>query len=205
MGQPVCTRLRESLLWCCHSVVLCAGGLRKGTMLLPGLWNFIQEEAVPWHSPWCQTLQFLPVWHWCPSSCCPDAVAQKEWVCVSPKSILGPWRGDSWEFHCFFHCPNPHWFLQPEVMGTYLPGTDTLGWVVWCGAGIPHSQGIPPDFYLPHMGVGLPVLCLRAFIPLCASPCLHLSYPSGWIDFFNSFVVIELNFLTILGDTCFVV
>ena len=21
-----------------------------------------------------------------------------------------------------------HWFLQPEVMGTYLPGSGTLGW-----------------------------------------------------------------------------
>ena len=27
-------------------------------------------------------------------------------------------------------------FLQPEVMGIYLPGTGTLGWVVWSGAGI---------------------------------------------------------------------
>ena len=34
---------------------------------------------------------------------------------------------------------NPHWFLQPEVMGTHLPRSGTLGWVVWCGAGIPHS------------------------------------------------------------------
>ena len=36
----------------------------------------------------------------------------------------------------FFCCPNPHWFLQPEVMGIYLPGTGTLGYVVWPGAGI---------------------------------------------------------------------
>nr|KAF6382411.1 hypothetical protein mPipKuh1_008798 [Pipistrellus kuhlii] len=23
---------------------------------------------------------------------------------------------------------NPHWFLQPEVMGNYLPSSGTLGW-----------------------------------------------------------------------------
>ena len=26
-----------------------------------------------------------------------------------------------------FHSFNPHWFSQPEVVGTYLPGTGTLG------------------------------------------------------------------------------
>ena len=38
--------------------------------------------------------------------------------------------------------PTPTGFLQPGVMGIYLPGTGTLGWVVWCGAGIPRSQDI---------------------------------------------------------------
>ena len=42
-----------------------------------------------------------------------------------------------WQF-----CLLPHWFLQPEVMGIYLPGAGTLGSVIWPEAGIPHSQGI---------------------------------------------------------------
>lgn len=28
------------------------------------------------------------------------------------------------------------WFSQPEVMGTSLPGTGTLGWGAWLGTGI---------------------------------------------------------------------
>ena len=36
--------------------------------------------------------------------------------------------------------PNPHLVLQPEIMGTSLPGPGILGWGAWCGAGIPHSS-----------------------------------------------------------------
>ena len=42
-------------------------------------------------------------------------------------------------------------------MGTYLPGAGTLGWVVWSGARVHRSGGIPPNFYPPHVDVGLPV------------------------------------------------
>ena len=35
-----------------------------------------------------------------------------------------------------FQSFNLHWFLQPEVMGTYLPGAGTLSWVAQSGAGI---------------------------------------------------------------------
>ena len=52
-------------------------------------------------------------------------------------------------------------------MGTYLPGTETLGWVVWSGTGIPRSWGTPDDFYQPHVDVGLPV---PDFTPFCATP-----------------------------------
>ena len=55
-----------------------------------------------------------------------------------------------------FHCPNPHWFLQSEVMSLYLPGTETLSCVVWPGARITRSQSIPPCFYPPPLNVGLP-------------------------------------------------
>ena len=133
-------------------------------MMLPGLWSFAQEEAVSWHSPWCQSLQYLPICYWFPSSCCPGAESQREWVYVSPKSFAGSLGGVSWGSHSFFCHPRPHWFLQAEVMGTYLPGT--LSWVVWSGAGIPRSRGIPPNFHPRHMDVRL----------LHSTP-LHMSLP----------------------------
>ena len=154
------------------------GGLRKRTVLLPGLWSFAWEEAVSWHSSWYQSLHFLPICHRCPSSCCPHAESQSGWVCVSPKTFVGPLRGVSWESCSFFYCPTHHWFLQPEVMGTCLPGGGTWGWVVWSGARITGCWGIPPDFYLPHMNVGLPIL-----LPLHATLWLCFSYPCGWIWF----------------------
>ena len=155
-------------------------GSEKGQWPMPSLCSFVWEGAVPWHSPCCQTLQFLPVCHWCPSSFCPSAGAQGEWVCVSPKSILDSLRGDAWESRSFFCCPNPHWFLQPEVMGIYLPGAGTLGWGAWCGAGIPCFWDNPPNIYPPHMGVGPSVLHLHV-----STPPTHLSE----CDFFNSLVV----------------
>ena len=65
-----------------------------------------------------------------------------------------------------------HWFLQPEVMGIYLPSAGTLGCAVWPGAVITHSQGVPPHFHPPHMNVGTPILPpppLHATLPLLAS------------------------------------
>ena len=50
----------------------------------------------------------------------------------------------------FFCCPNPPWFLQPEAKGIYLPGTGTLGCVVWPGVGITCSQDNPTNFHPPH-------------------------------------------------------
>ena len=90
---------------------------------------------------------------------------QRERESVSPKSDTGPLRGDSWESCSFFHNPNPHWFLEPEVIGTYLPGTGTQGWMVLCGAGMPRSRGILPNFYLTHVCVDHP-FCLSTSLPL---------------------------------------
>ena len=49
------------------------------------------------------------------------------------KSVCGFFKRNFLDSRSFFHCFNPCWFLQPEVMGTYLPGTGTLGWggLVW--------------------------------------------------------------------------
>ena len=56
---------------------------------------------------------------------------------VSP--CVSSLRGTAWGSRSFFHRLNSLWFLQLEVVGTYLPGTRTLGWGVWYGAGSPHS------------------------------------------------------------------
>ena len=111
-------------------------------MPLPLFWSFTPDKTVSWHLPWCQSLQFLPICHWCPSSCCSGAESQRKWVCISPKSIAGPLKGISSESCSFFCCPNPPWFIQPEIIGTYLPVTGILDWVIWSWAGIPFSWGI---------------------------------------------------------------
>ena len=80
----------------------------------------------------------------------------------------------SWKSNSFFCHPNPHWFLQPEVLGIYLSSTGTLGCVLWPGVGMTCSQGIPPDVYPPRVIVGLPFL---PPLPLCTTPCLLLSTP----------------------------
>ena len=67
------------------------------------------------------------------------------------KSVCGFFKRNCSESSSFSHWLNPHWFLQPELLGTYLPGTGTLGWCAWCAAGTPHSQYIPPNFYPPHV------------------------------------------------------
>ena len=48
--------------------------------------------------------------------------------------------------------------------GDLYPGVGSLGWAAWCGAGITHSWGIPPDFYLLRVCMGPPILhfCVSA-------------------------------------------
>ena len=52
------------------------------------------------------------------------------------------------------------WFLQPEVVGTYLPGTGTLGWGTWCGAETPHSQDILSEFLFTTCECGTSLFCI---------------------------------------------
>ena len=49
-------------------------------------------------------------------------------------------------------------------MGTYLPGTGTLGWGNWCGSGTPHSQDIPSEFLSTTLVYG------TSPFHICASP-----------------------------------
>ncbi|KAF6094767.1 hypothetical protein HJG60_011865 [Phyllostomus discolor] len=110
--------------------------------------------------------------------------------CWSSEGVLslcvGSLRGTAWKSSSFFHWLSPHWFLQPELMGIYLPGTGTLGWGAWCGAGTPHSQYIPPKFLSTTHGLG-------------TSP-FHVSTPPTSLDgcgLFNSTVVrLPLNLIS---------
>ena len=95
-------------------------------------------------------------------------------------------------------------------MGIYLPGTGTLGCVVWPGSGILHSWGIPPDFYPPHVNVGQTIpLPLHAPLSLCTSAPIPTSLPllpvwmnvatlNPWLSDFHTAL-----FLMVLGVICF--
>ena len=55
-----------------------------------------------------------------------------EGVSLNMNLCVGSLRGTTWGSRSFFHRLNLCWFLQPEVVGTYLPGTGTgLGGLVW--------------------------------------------------------------------------
>ena len=89
----------------------------------------------------------------------------------SDKSMCGSLRGNVWGSIIVFHQLNPCWFLQPEVVGTYLLGTGTLGWGACCGAELLTPEISLPNFYPPHVGVGP------------AHLHLHPSHQSGWVWF----------------------
>ena len=118
-------------------------------------------------------------------------------MCADRESHLQPFVwGQRFNQLVKAHWSRPHWFLQPEVMGTFLPGTGTLGSRVWCGAGAPRSLGgdlcswdILPNFCPPYLWVwDKPI------------PCLCPSYLSQCGFFFNSLVV-GLPFSQISGSS----
>ena len=162
------------------SVALCRGGYREETMLLPGLWNFAWVEAISQHLSYCQSFQFLPIW---PSSCCPGAESHSGWVCMSPKLIVGPLRGVSWESHSFFCHPQPPLIFTARSYGDlsswhWNPGLDGLvsGWdpllpsypswflsTTWgCGTTRSASQGLSTPLHpsTPHL------LCISVSPPV---------------------------------------
>ena len=61
-------------------------------------------------------------------------------------------------------------------MEVYLCGAETLGCVVWPGASIAYSQGIPPNFYPPHISVR-PSVPLLPPLPPCTAP--HPLFPGS--------------------------
>ena len=131
---------------------LCWGkGLEKGQQPLLSL---MPETSVP---------PFIPL---VPFKLLPQCWSSREWVWAG-KSVRGL-RGTAWGSSSFFHKLNPHWFLQPEAMGTYLPGQGFLIWI-WDSSLLRH----PSQIFIHHMWV-------RDHQPI---PHLCPSYQSGWMWF----------------------
>ena len=127
------------------------------------------EKAVPQRLPWCQTLEFLTVWHWCLSSCYLGVGAQKEWVWG--KSICGFFKGN---FLGLQKLLLPTQSLLSFVARSY---GDLSSWHWNCGLGACVGLGLLPPkrpllkFYPQH------VVCDQPFPPL------HPSYRFGWMWF----------------------
>ena len=143
----------------------------------------VWEKTVPQLLPWCQTHQFLPVRHWCLSNCYPSAGTQSKWVWVNP--CVDSFRGTAQDSSSLFYWLSPYWFLQSEGMGTYLPGTGTLGYGAWFGARASCSIDILPEY--------LPTTCGCGNSPFCV---YSLSTSLDGYGFFN-FVVVRLPFSSI--------
>ena len=98
---------------------------------------------------------------------------------VSPRS--GPLKRTAWNPSSFFYQLNPCWFLQSDIMGTYLPDTRTLG----CGGA---GMGLGP--LIPE--ISLQIFIHHMWVQNQPIPCLHISTPPTSLDecrFFNSEVV----------------
>ena len=113
----------------------------------------------------------------CLGKSCPLALALMPATSVSPSVPLVP-------FQLLLQCRssegtpelNPCWCLQPQVMGTYLPGTGILCWGAWYGTGTPRSWNIPPESTTCICGTSL--FCV-SISPTSLDGCV----------FFNSVVV----------------
>ena len=89
-------------------------------------------------SPQCQTIQYLPVYHWCPSSCHPSAGAQREWVwlgepmCVPQEELLRAPEVSTSDNCC--------WISQPEIGGIIF-----LAQKSWAGGSSVGQELLAPE------------------------------------------------------------
>ena len=133
MGQTVLARLIESQIW--HPPAGSMGEeLRKADSgLCP---PFFLGKTVPPTSTLIPDISFPPYMPLVPFKLLPRHWSSDR-VSLSP--CVDSLRRTAWDSRSFFHRLNPCWFLQPEVMGTCLPGTGMLGRGAWCAAGTPCS------------------------------------------------------------------
>ena len=99
--------------------------------------------------------------------------------------MSGPFERNCLGLYKFvFHSLNPPWFLQPEVMGTSLPGTGS-----WAGG---------PGVELRSLTLEISLLIFTHHILVWDQPVLllHLTYQLRCGFFFN-FVVVGLPFSSV--------
>ena len=146
----------ETPIWCDCTMALCGVGLRKGTMST--VCNSMWKKAVPQNSLCCQTLQFLPICHWCPSRYCPSAGAQREWIWLSPYEA--PPRGDAW---------NPVSSINQPTLDFTARIYGDFSWAVWSGVELGF---LTPKISLHFISIGFrPASSLSPC--LCPSDLLH--------------------------------
>ena len=174
------TGLMETQIWCCCTVALCGGELKKGKMAT--VCSSVWEDTVPQFSPWCQILQFFPICHCCPSRCCPIAGAQREWVWVS--TCARPFMRKGLRIWQFLLVTQPAQVFAARSYGEL----SSWRWNpvahegVSHGAGIPYSQDILP-FYITTWGLGTSPFCFPHLSP--SAPPFHLDE----CGIFNALVV----------------
>ena len=118
-GQTVLCRLMESQIWYhpAGSMTLQGEGSENGQ------WHLLAQMPDMESSPYMSLVPFklqLQLW------------SSELWSVSVGESVCGFFKRTAWGSNGFFHQLNPRWFLQPEVVGTYLPDTETLGWDTWC-------------------------------------------------------------------------
>ena len=111
--------------------------------------------------PQCQTLQSLPVYHWCPSSCHPGARGQRERACIG-------------EFMCGFPKGNclgleqPPPLTQSPLVFTARSCGDLFSWLWNPGLGLLTPKICLLNFY--PCGCGASPFCIHA-PPICLDGC----------------------------------
>ena len=157
--------------------------LRYGTRL-PALWeegSSKEQLPLPAHlcgrklplqlSPWCQTIQVLPMCLWCLENSSPGSRAQREWVWVSP--CMDPWRGTTWVSRSF-HFPQPRCLLFYYSQKLWGLLSLTLGpWTRGHGMGL----GPLPPQPLPSWFIYAPRVCGTSRFYVSALLAVSLSFP----------------------------
>ena len=147
--------------------------------------SFFLEKAVPQLSHWCQTLRFLPVYHWCLSSCYCSAGPQREWVWVTP--VCGFFKRNCLRLQKFLPLTQSPLIFAARSCGDLSSWHWNLGlgFLVWGWDSL--LLRYPSRMSIHHMWMwDQPILC---FCP---------SYQSGWtwfLYFCSCQTSIQLDFL----------
>ena len=151
VGQTVLSRSMESRIW--HQLASSVeGGFRKGTMASADL------DARHFSFSLCATGVVQA------ATLVLELRGSESEYRVSP--CVSSLRGTAWDSSSFFYQLNPRWFLQLEVMGTYLPGTGTLGWEPGIGLGLLFPKISLLNSYPTHMDVGPAHSASLSLLPL---------------------------------------